>query len=78
LQKLGSFSRVIIFDKQGTGLSDRVNKLPGMDERMDDVRAVMDAVGVERAAIFGISEGGSLATLFAATHPNPTTLVAVP
>ena len=70
LRRLGSFSRVILFDKQGTGLSDRVGKLPGMDERMDDVRAVMDAEGVEKAAIFGISEGGSLATLFAASHPD--------
>ena len=70
LRRLGSFSRVILFDKQGTGLSDRVTKLPAMDERMDDVRAVMDAVGIERAAIFGISEGGSLATIFAATHPE--------
>jgi len=69
LRKLGSFSRVILFDKQGTGLSDRPSKAPGMDERMDDVRAVMDAVGIERAAIFGISEGGSLATLFTASHP---------
>jgi pimeloyl-ACP methyl ester carboxylesterase len=70
LRRLGSFSRVIMFDKQGTGLSDRSSKLPCMDERMDDVRAVMDAVGVEQAAIFGISEGGSLATLFAASHPD--------
>jgi len=70
LQRLGSFSRVIMFDKRGTGLSDQVSELPGMDQRLDDVRAVMDAVGIERAAIFGISEGGSLATLFAATHPE--------
>ncbi len=70
LRRLGSFSRVILFDKQGTGLSDRASKPPGMDERMDDVGAVMDAVGVEQAAIFGISEGGSLATLFAASHPE--------
>jgi len=70
LRKLGSFSRVVMFDKQGTGLSDRVSDLPGMDERMDDVRAVMDAERIERAAIFGISEGGSLATLFAASHPD--------
>jgi class 3 adenylate cyclase len=70
LRRLGSFSRVIMFDKQGTGLSDRGGELPGMDERMDNIRAVMDAQGVERAAIFGISEGGSLATLFAATHPD--------
>jgi class 3 adenylate cyclase len=70
LRKVGSFARVILFDKQGTGLSDRSSKVPGMDERMDDVRAVMDAVGVEQAALFGISEGGSLATLFAASHPG--------
>lgn len=70
LQRLGSFARVIMFDKQGTGLSDRVSQLPGIDERMDDVRAVMDAEKVEQAAIFGISEGGSLATVFAASHPG--------
>lgn len=70
LRRLGSFSRVIMFDKRGTGLSDQVNELPGMDQRMDDVRAVMDVVGIERAVIFGISEGGSLATLFAASHPE--------
>jgi pimeloyl-ACP methyl ester carboxylesterase len=70
LRKVGSFARVILFDKQGTGLSDRSSKVPGMDERMDDVRAVMDEVGVDQAALFGISEGGSLATLFAASHPE--------
>ena len=70
LNQLGSFARVVMFDKRGTGLSDRVSDLPAMDERMDDVRAVMDAVGMERAAVFGISEGGSLATLFAAHHPE--------
>jgi pimeloyl-ACP methyl ester carboxylesterase len=72
LNKLGSFCRVVLFDKRGTGLSDRVMNLPVMDERMDDVRAVMDAVGIERAVQFGISEGGSLATLFAASHPERT------
>jgi len=70
LRKLGSFCRVVGFDKRGTGLSDRVANLPGLDERMDDLRAVMDAVKIERAALFGISEGGSLATLFAASHPE--------
>lgn len=70
LRRLGSFARVIMFDKRGTGLSDRVTQLPALDERMDDVRAVMDAVGVERAAVFGISEGGPLTALFAATHPD--------
>jgi pimeloyl-ACP methyl ester carboxylesterase len=72
LSRLGSFCRVVIFDKRGTGLSDRVANLPVMDERMDDVRTVMDAVGIERAIQFGISEGGSLATLFAASHPERT------
>ncbi len=70
LQGLGRFCRVVLFDKRGTGLSDRVPELPAMDERMDDIRAVMDAVGIERAAQFGISEGGSLAALFAASHPK--------
>jgi pimeloyl-ACP methyl ester carboxylesterase len=70
LNRLGSFCRVVLFDKRGTGLSDRVANQPAMDERMDDLRAVMDAVKIERAAQFGISEGGSLATLFAASHPE--------
>src|ERR1700752_2322634 len=69
LSKLGSFCRVTLFDKRGTGPSDRVADLPAMDERMDDLRAVMDALGIESAAQFGISEGGSLAALFAASHP---------
>jgi pimeloyl-ACP methyl ester carboxylesterase len=72
LTKLGGFCRVICFDKRGTGLSDRVAHLPHMDERMDDLRAVMDAVGVECASLLGISEGGSLAALFAASHPKRT------
>lgn len=73
LERLGSFARVVMFDKRGTGLSDKVGTLPAMDERMDDVRTVMDAVGLEQAAIFGISEGGSLATVFAAHHPTRCT-----
>ena len=75
LERLASFSRLILFDKRGTGLSDRVPdaQLPTHEERMDDLRAVMDAAGSERAAIFGFSEGGSLATLFAATYPQRTT-----
>jgi pimeloyl-ACP methyl ester carboxylesterase len=77
LNKLGRLFRVVLFDKRGTGLSDRVARQPTMDERMDDVRAVMDAVGVERAALFGISEGGSLATLFAACHPERTQSLAL-
>ena len=72
LNSLGGFCRVVLFDKRGTGLSDRVAHLPHMDERMDDLRAVMDAVGIERASLLGISEGGSLAALFAASHPERT------
>ena len=70
LLRLGSFARVIMFDKRGTGLSDRVSEVPSLDLRMDDVRAVMDAAGIERAALLGISEGGPLAILFAATYPQ--------
>ena len=70
LERLGSFSRLIRFDKRGTGLSDRTVGLPDFETRMDDVRAVMDAARSERAALFGYSEGGPLATLFAATYPE--------
>jgi pimeloyl-ACP methyl ester carboxylesterase len=72
LNRLASFSRLILFDKRGTGLSDRVpvNMLPTLEERMDDVRAVMDAVGSERAALFGVSEGGPMSMLFATTYPE--------
>ena len=74
LQRLASFSRLIIFDKRGTGLSDRVPiaQLPTLEQRMDDVRAVMDAVGSERAALCGVSEGGPMCSLFAATYPEKT------
>jgi class 3 adenylate cyclase len=70
LNRLGRFVRVIMFDKRGTGLSDRIGPMPTMEQRVDDVRAVMDAANSERAAILGISEGGSLAALFAATCPE--------
>ena len=70
LRRLASFSRVIVFDKRGTGLSDPVGAAPTFDERMDDVRAVMDAVGCEQAALVGYSEGGVIASLFAATYPD--------
>ena len=70
LNKLGSFCRVVLFDKRGTGLSDRVAGAPDLEVRMDDVRAVMDAVGSERAAVFGVSEGGAMSMLFAATYPD--------
>ncbi|MBV9280518.1 MAG: adenylate/guanylate cyclase domain-containing protein [Chloroflexi bacterium] len=71
-RRLASFARLILFDKRGTGLSDRVGELPTLERRMDDVRAVMDAAGSERAAIFGISEGGPMSALFAATYPERT------
>jgi pimeloyl-ACP methyl ester carboxylesterase len=73
-QRLASFSRLIVFDKRGVGLSDRVaiDDLPTLEMRMDDMRAVMDAVGVERAAVLGHSEGGSMCALFAATYPERT------
>jgi pimeloyl-ACP methyl ester carboxylesterase len=62
--------RVLVFDKRGTGLSDRLGQVPHLDQRMDDARAVMDAAGMDRAVIMGISEGGSLAVLFVASHPE--------
>ena len=70
LARLASFSRLILFDKRGTGLSDRVAAPPTLEQRMDDVRAVLDAVGAERAALFGVSEGGPMCALFAATYPQ--------
>jgi len=72
LERISSFAYVVWFDKRGTGLSDRVAGLPTLEQRMDDVRAVMDTVGLQRAAIFGVSEGGSMSALFAATHPERT------
>jgi len=72
LERLASFSRVITFDKRGTGLSDRVRGIPTLEERMDDVRATMDAAGAQRAVIMGVSEGGPMTALFAATYPDRT------
>jgi pimeloyl-ACP methyl ester carboxylesterase len=72
LTRLASFSRLILFDKRGTGMSDRDTGYPTLEDRMDDVRAVMDAVGSERAAVLGTSEGGNMSLLFAATHPERT------
>ncbi len=71
-RRLASFSRLILFDKRGTGLSDRGSQLFTLEQRMDDVRAVMDAVGSERATLMGISEGGPMSILFAATYPERT------
>jgi pimeloyl-ACP methyl ester carboxylesterase len=72
LERLASFSRLILFDKRGTGMSDRVStdRLPTLEQRMDDVRAVLDAVGSESAALLGHSEGGGMSVLFAATYPE--------
>lgn len=70
LTKLSQYTRVILFDKRGTGLSDRVVELSTLEERMDDLRAVMDAVNSSKAVLFGHSEGGSVSALFAATYPN--------
>jgi class 3 adenylate cyclase/esterase/lipase len=70
LLRLGSYARVAIFDKRGTGGSDRIAELPGIEVRMDDLRAVMDAAGMEQAAVLGVSEGGPLAAMFAATYPD--------
>ena len=72
-ERLASFSRLILFDKRGTGLSDRVTDMPNLETRMDDVRAVMDAASSERAALFGYSEGGPMCALLAATYPARTT-----
>ena len=79
LDHLATFSRLILFDKRGVGLSDRVpeERLPDLETRMDDVRAVMDAVGSERAVVFGVSEGGPMSMLFAATYPDRTIALAL-
>ena len=71
-RRLASIGRLILFDKRGTGLSDRVKGIAPLEDRMDDVRAVMDAVGSQRAALLGISEGGPMVALFAATYPERT------
>ena len=75
LERLARFSRLILFDKRGTGLSDPVSldRLPPLEERMDDVRAVLDAVGSRQTAVFGFSEGGLMSVLFAATYPERVT-----
>ncbi len=72
MRRLGSFARVILFDRRGVGLSDPVGKPATLEERMDDVRAVMDAAGSERAALLGMSEGSTMCMLFAATYPERT------
>jgi class 3 adenylate cyclase len=70
IRRLSAFARVIIFDKRGQGLSDRVSGAPSLEDRMDDIRAVMDEIGSKRTALIGFSEGGPLSILFAATYPE--------
>jgi pimeloyl-ACP methyl ester carboxylesterase/class 3 adenylate cyclase len=77
LEQLSSFSRLIRFDKRGTGMSDPVSGAPTLETRMDDVRAVMDAVGSRRAAFYGLSEGAAMSVLFAATYPERTAALVV-
>ena len=72
LGRLASFARLIVFDKRGTGMSDPVDSPPPMDQRTDDIRAVLDAAGSSRSTLFGISEGGTLSLLFARAHPERT------
>jgi hypothetical protein len=72
LRRLASVARVLVFDKRGTGMSDRLAGTETLEERMDDIRAVMDAAGSERALISGLGDGGPLAMLFAATYPERT------
>lgn len=71
--RMASFSRLLLFDKRGTGLSDPVADVPTLEQRIDDVRAVMDAAGSDRASLMGISEGGAMSALFGATHPERVT-----
>ena len=77
LERLSSFCRLIRFDKRGTGMSDPVSGAPTLETRMDDVRAVMDAVGSKRAALYGLSEGAAMSILFAATYPERTAALVV-
>ena len=77
LRRLARFSRLILFDKRGTGLSDPVMHMPTLEQRMDDVRAVLDAVGSNRAALLGVSEGGPMCALFAASYPDRTEALAM-
>jgi pimeloyl-ACP methyl ester carboxylesterase/class 3 adenylate cyclase len=77
LEGIASFARLIRFDKRGTGMSDRVSGAPTLETRMDDVRAVMDAVGSQRAAFYGASEGAAMSILFAATYPERTAALVV-
>src|SRR3977135_1591419 len=70
LRRLSTFARVVAFDKRGQGLSDRISGAPSLEQRMDDVRAVMDDIGSQRAVVVGFSEGSAMSALFAATYPE--------
>jgi pimeloyl-ACP methyl ester carboxylesterase len=70
LHRMGRYARVVMLDKRGTGMSDSVAELPDLDERIDDIRAAMDAADMDRAAMIGMSEGGPVAALYAATYPE--------
>jgi pimeloyl-ACP methyl ester carboxylesterase len=77
VERLASFARVAVYDKREQGLSDRLGRPPTLEESVADLLAVMDAIGMERAALFGVSEGGPMACLFAATHPERTRALAL-
>src|SRR5205085_3448419 len=77
LRRLASFSRLILFDKRGAGMSDRIERVPTLEQRMDDLRAVMDAADSSRAALLGMSEGAAMAAMFAATYPERVNSLAV-
>src|SRR6476620_2845328 len=70
LRRLSGFARVVTFDKRGQGLSDRVSDAPSLEQRMDDVRAIMDAINSKRAALLGFSEGSAMSVMFAASYPE--------
>ncbi len=70
LRRLSKFARVVTFDKRGQGLSDKISGAPALEERMDDLRAIMDTIGSQRAALLGVSEGSAMSALFAATYPE--------
>jgi pimeloyl-ACP methyl ester carboxylesterase len=76
-QRLASFCRLIVFDKRGTGMSDRSSQIFTLEQRMHDVQAILDEVRSERAALFGISEGGPMSLLYAATYPERTSALVV-
>jgi pimeloyl-ACP methyl ester carboxylesterase len=77
LRRLAKFARVVTFDKRGQGLSDRVSDAPSLEQRMDDVRAVMDAINSPRTALLGFSEGSAMSVMFAASYPERVSRLAL-